>query len=525
MKSKWLKRTLVLSSALLTLAACSSGEAETSNTEKNANNSSDGAADFSVVTVRWADWGDDFLKGFIEETEEEANVNVDWQVYLNSDWSDQKPIMMAGGDLPDAFLGSISLSDSDLATFKDYFIPLEDLIEENMPNLVAAMEEDPNMRSIVTNPDGHIYSLPKREPMGPKVANQVFINQKWLDNLGLDMPETMADFEKVVRAFHEEDANGNGDPHDEIVFAAGHADPVISYLLPFGTTMSPGNNGNWWRLVDGKPVFTPTSEEYKEGIAWMHGHYAEGYIDQEIFTQDSSMSDAKRQNEGDAIVGISVGWTPDSLFGQNSSEYVPLIPFEGPDGERYVHNDGSSYSRNEFMITVAAEDPAAILRWIDLFYTDDASIQTFYGSFGVGTEKNDDGTYTVLESPDGEADTFAWVNSLRSFGPKYVDDDFNDRVILPEGVGDGLKLELDSEVNEYARDPYPTVIFTQEELNRLSVIGVDIDSFIIANQATWVTEGGVDAQWDEYLTTLEQMGLEEYTQIFQDAYVRYTENN
>lgn len=95
----------------------------------------------------------------------------------------------------------------------------------------------------------------------------------------------------------------------------------------------------------------------------------------------------------------------------------------------------------------------------------------------------------MLEAPDGEQDIFAWVNSLRSFGPKYAPDDFNKKVTLPKGAGDGLKLEAQKVVEDAAQPAFPNVMFTQEELNRLSVISVDIMSFIQTKQAHWVTEG------------------------------------
>lgn len=521
MSNKIMRQVLLLSGAALTLAACSNGD--TADSGQSPTDGSEGTVDFSVATVRWADWGEDFLEGFIAEAEEEANVDIDWDIYLNSDWGEQKAVLMAGGDLPDAFLGSIAINDGDMAQFVGSFIPLEDLIQENMPNLVAAMEEDPTLLPLITSPDGHIYSLPAKLPMRPLSGNQVFINQTWLDNLGLEMPDTYEDFTDVLRAFRDEDANGNGDDNDEIPFGAGYADTVMSYLLPFGTTMSPGSR-NWIRLIDGEPVYIPTAEFYRDGIQWMHEAYAEGLVDSEIFTQDDSMSDAKRQNESDALVGVSVGWTPDALFAQHSDEYVPLYPLEGPDGQRYVHSDSEVYSRNELVITAQAEDPAAILRWADLFYTEDASIQTFYGSFGIGTEENSDGTYNVLEAPDGEADTFAWVNSLRDFGPKYVSDGFNENVNIDEDGGDGLKLTLDDEINQYVGEQYPSVMFTQEELNRLSLLGVDINSYITSMQAQWIVEGGVEDQWDEYMSTLNQMGYEEYMQIQLDAYERFSEN-
>lgn len=158
---------------------------------------------------------------------------MDWKIYLNSDWADQKAVLMAGGKLPDAFLGFISFSDSDLSVFKNRFIPLEDLIDKHMPNLSKIMKKDPNMRAIVTDPDGHIYSLPKREPMSPKVANQLYINKKWLDNLGLDMPKTYEDLVAVSKAFRDKDANGNGNVSDEIPFENGGVDQfsLMPYLL------------------------------------------------------------------------------------------------------------------------------------------------------------------------------------------------------------------------------------------------------------------------------------------------------
>lgn len=34
----------------------------------------------SRLLVRWSDWGDDFTKGFLEEAEKNAGINVDWDV-------------------------------------------------------------------------------------------------------------------------------------------------------------------------------------------------------------------------------------------------------------------------------------------------------------------------------------------------------------------------------------------------------------------------------------------------------------
>ena len=184
------------------IVGCSSDPSDTQSKKEDS---------YKIATVRWADWGDDFTKGFVEEAVKEVGIKVDWDIYLNSEWGDKKSILLAGGELPDAFIGSLALSDSDIAKNPGVFIPLEDMIGEHMPNLVKAFEDDPALRAMVTSPDGHIYSLPKKLPLRPIAGNALFINQEWLDRLNLDLPQTYEEFYDVLKAFKEQDANGNGD--------------------------------------------------------------------------------------------------------------------------------------------------------------------------------------------------------------------------------------------------------------------------------------------------------------------------
>lgn len=521
--------SVVLMAALLatSLAGCGSKvNSEDTNTKTEAASDSKEDGTFKVATVRWADWGENYHEGFVDEAAKEAGIAVEWDTILNADWSNKKAVLMAGGDLPDAFLGSICFSAAEIASNQSAFIALDEYIDENMPNLKAIMEKDPTMKALATSSDGHIYGLPGKKPCRPLVSNQMFINQQWLDNLGLEMPQTYEEYYTVLKAFKEQDANGNGDPDDEIPFGQGYADTAMFFLLPFGMTL--GADGTYTMAIkDGKPAFLPTLDSYREGIKWMNKAYKENLIDPEIFTQDTSMRDAKLMNQDAALIGSAPGWTADSTFGSNASQYTALPALQGPDGERYVSSDPEhwNYSRNEFMITTACKDPAALLRWMDKFYTDDASIQTFYGSFGVGIEKNGD-AYSLLPPTDGNsADTFAWISSLRDFGPKYVSEGFNDKVKLPADSGDGLKLALDQELRQYAKPAYPNVSYTNEQLNTLSAIYTDIAAYVTTMQAKWVTEGGVDEDWDTYIKTLNQMGFEDFMKIQNDAFEAYQESS
>ena len=176
-----------------------------------------------------------------QEMERATNVHIDWQYAGDADWAEQKSLLLAGGDLPDVFFGNNSLGDMDILTNLDLFVPVEDYIDQYCPNIKAAYDAEPIMRKLVTQSDGHIYTLSSKLPMRPKACDIPFINQKWLDNLNLEMPTTVDEWYNVLKAFKEQDANGNGDPNDEVPLSgSGKGDMFdwIRYINPWGITDS-----------------------------------------------------------------------------------------------------------------------------------------------------------------------------------------------------------------------------------------------------------------------------------------------
>lgn len=477
----------------------------------------------TVLTTRWGNMGDSFKNNeFLTQLEEESNVHIEWQVQSLNDWSEQKGIMLAGGDLPDIIFGFQTFNDDDIINNSELFLPLEDLVDQYMPNYKAAIEEYPDFKNLCTFPDGHMYSLGKNLPLRPVSCNQLIINTKWLDNLGLEKPTTLDELYEVLKAFKEQDANGNGDPNDEIPIS-GAKGLSMDLLNPFGIT---DVNGNKMMVNDdGSLTYYPTSEAYKEGIKWLNKLYQEGIIDQEAFTQDDSMLSAKRQDPDIARVGMEYAWTPDSNFGKWSSEYEIIAPVTGPDGKAYTGGDVngvSSFKRNEVLITANCEYPEIAARWIDQFYTGEASIQNFWGGIGSVITKHDDGTYTLNDPPEGtSADAWYWDSSLRDFGPKYVSKEFESKISLSTESGDGLKMELSKIAEDTVTTPYPDVMYTIEENEERPTLTADIDKYVESTRAHWITEGGIDDEWDSYIDQLNAMGLERLIEIYEDAYARY----
>ncbi|KTD87782.1 extracellular solute-binding protein [Paenibacillus etheri] len=470
-----------------------------------------------VLTVRWGSMGDHFIQNqWLKDLDKNTNVNIEWQVMSSNDWNERKSIMLASGTLPDIILGSEVFRDADIVNNLSLFRPLDHYIEENMPNLKTAMQETPEMKKISTFPDGKIYSLPSRLPSRPKSSRQPVINKTWLDKLGLKVPDTIDDLYNVLKAFRERDPNGNG-KQDEI--------PVIELsndlISPFGIA---DLNNNAMVVEDGNAVYYPVSEAYKEGLKWEHQLFTDGLLDKELFTQDETMRSAKFLNPDAPIVGFTYQWTPDAVFGKWSDQYETIPPLAGPDGKRYTIGNpyGMNLERNELLITSSCKYPEIAARWADEFYTNEASIQNFWGAIGTVIQKNDNGTYTLMDPPIGtSADAWYWDNSLRDFGPKYVSPTFEKSIFLNPNNGDGLKLQLDKLGSDYATLPFPNVMYTAEEFQKLPTLTTNIDSYVNTMRAQFIILGVNDEAWADYVKQLRGMGLEQLVKIRTDAFSRY----
>ena len=535
-----LKRTAALLMAaglsLSMLAGCGTpGQDSTSaspGAEQNATEDVAKGYTYKIATVRWNDtWPTDFLTdGVMGDLAKEADIDIEWQIYYSNDFGEQKALLFASDDLPDAFFGSCGLGDSEIVQNKEKLLELTDLInEETMPNLMKIFEEDPTMRMACTDRNEQIYSLPKKIPFRPKLNSQNYINKEWLDNLNLEMPTNYDELKEVLIAFKEQDADGDGDPNNEI--------PISGYKPGYGSVLLDSfdliERGDEHMSLDAnnKVVFVPTQDHYKEAVKYLRELWELGVMDEEYFTQEGSMYTAKLQKEGGSQIGIFSGWTADSWAGPNTKQFVQMPTLESPWGTKNAQSIASTeYSDKELILNINCPNPEKVLRWADLFYDDLVSLQTFYGSISTGQIKdNGDDTYELLTPKDNTLDTSAWWYSPRDFGPKYMRKEFEKKVTLPTDQGDGLKLVEDELNAQYADNPnllhaWPgTIKFTDDEINERTALNVDINSYVEAQWAHWITEGGVEEEWDDYLQQLDAMGLQRLIEIDQGAYDAYVE--
>ncbi|MEG0766708.1 MAG: extracellular solute-binding protein, partial [Clostridia bacterium] len=349
--------------------------------------------------------------------EEKSRVCFVYDTVPSTAVNERKATTFASGDYPDVFMNI--LNDSDVLTYgtAGALLPLEGYFEKYMPSFTKVMEDVTDTRKRITMPDGHIYGVPQINFYstwpgdGVYIRTSQLINKTWLDKLNLAMPTTTEELVEVLRAFQTGDPNGNGQA-DEIpysfVYGSGWAENMGESLYgPFGI-LGPCKYLN---VQDGKAFYPMQDARYLDAIRYIRTLYAQGLIDPEAFTQDNARYRAKGNAET-AVYGMFNAWTGDVEVGTarikgENPEYVYMPPFKGPNGAPIWRNDAAGINTNKINLSATTENPEILLRWADMLFDADESVQEVWGMYGQACEKMEDGRYLrVPADPEGTMDTF-----------------------------------------------------------------------------------------------------------------------
>lgn len=474
--------------------------------------------------------------------QEKTNVEIEWTAIQSDQWGDKITLSMANLDTLTDFIFSAGFGDNDLLRYADQgvIIPLEEYIDAYMPNLKAVFDKYPEYRKMCTDTNGHIWALPWIEQLGSDktaiqtIGDMSFINKKWLDFLGLEIPTTVDEFEQVLIAFRDHaselqaefNIDGSIIPMSFII-NDGDQDPAI-LINGFGEGYGDADRGRHIAVTDEKQVIcAATQQGFKDGITWLHSLYEQNLIDPEAFTQEWSTYVAKGKS---GRYGVCFSWDVANI--DNLADWVPL-PALTADVRNITPQNGSftsGFDRGRCVVTAVAKNPALVCAWLDQMYDPFQSPQNNWGTYGEDDEfdifvlgTNENGEEMLKHAPLGDASPVEVREAESVGGPLAILDEYYDVYVT---CPDDAQYRLDWIEDYYTPDMntkyvYPNVFMSQEDTEELSNLQADITKTINAKKADWIMNGFTDADWDEYVKSLDAYGLEDMLAIFQkylDAY-------
>ena len=491
---------------------------------------------------------------------ERTGVSFEWLVSPADQYKEKLNLMMASGEKMDLIIpgNNAAARLTKVEEFKyasqGMLTPLNEYIDHSSKYVKELYESDPAYYEAMTAPDGKIYSFQTvhtAERPGTyhgTASYKMWLNTTWLDRLGLEMPTTTEEFYNVLKAFKEQDANGNGDPNDEIPLStctSGANVQIDGFLMNAFTYNDPNPNNTtpYMRVNDeGKIEASVMDSQYREGLRYLNRLYNEGLLYPDSFTQDRATQTALNESSDVARIGAlpaqHCGYLVASMTKSDRwMEYEAVPPLKGPQGVQLTpqpHSSADVFPSG--LIPTSSEHPEVAFRLIDAMYTDEFNLVINKGEENVAWRWAVDGelalngkpaVITSLTVPE-DSPYFGNMNlpGFPSVSATIMDTAQEQDPKAPNGAGHEIVLYRATEMMEPYKVPMKNVIpnfyYITEENEQISSYKATINPYIQESIARFITgDLSLDNDWDAFLNELNALGMQEYIGVIQSGYDRY----
>lgn len=482
---------------------------------------------------------------FTKKMEEKFNVKINWTTVPFDGAAEKRQISLASGDYPDLYLlipWVDRFSQTDLLKFgqQGVIVPLNDLIEQYAPNIKKVLDSSEYYKAMNTAPDGNIYGLTGlNECFHCSYPNKMWMNTKWLEQLGLSEPTTTDEFKEVLKAFKTKDPNGNGKA-DEV--------PLSGSIENFGVHIIPylmngfiyDDDRTYLIAKDGRVDTVANKPEWKEGLAYIKSLYDEGLIDPGAFTQNVGAFKKIGDNADAQLLGAGAAMHP-SLFVNTAEgapygkDYNPIAPLKGPHANYATYNYPIDPGASFVLTNKASEETQiAAIKMLDYLYTQEGAMSAYLGEEGTSWRKPEEGDvalndqveplYKAIPLPTGEEPRNDSWGALSQYNHHraYRDAEVQGKDIY---AADGYERRL-YEATLLMEGKEPKEVFPHWALwvdpanaDETSMMQTNLKDYIDQNALQFITGAkSLEKDWDDYVKGLEGLNIQRYLEIMQAAY-------
>lgn len=440
--------------------------------------------------------------------------------------AEQYGLMIASGSYPDTMGVNDYYTGGIAQAYKDEVIlDLTDLLPENAPDYWAYVQEldQGSLDALLTEGRHLSFSNISDGATATSIGRGNITRKDWLDELNLDVPETLDEFTNLLYAIKTE--------YDTDYTYFIEPDGVIKYVYAaFDTQIIDLRNASdlGYFINDGKVVSAYTSDGYKAYLEWFRGLFGDGLIDPDFFT-DSRDYTGTMTSIGIGRAGVwengvdgmdeVVAYSTDPAF---ETVAIPVIVKDKGAENTWVETTAKA-SSGEYCVTDACKNPELALKFWNYFFTDDGIILANYGVEGVSFDYKPDGSveYTnlIVNNPDMDLRISGDIYlpskvPVYSISQKfYVTYTEKQRQTIatwsPVGSDEhtypaGASLTA-NEAEQISQKVADCITFAEENLMGYLTCSIDLD----------------DASWQNYVGILVSIGIDECLSVYQNAYDEY----
>jgi len=212
-----------------------------------------------------------------------------------------------------------------------------------------------------------------------------------------------------------------------------------------------------------------------------------------------------------------------NIKAEDSVNYPPVPILTSTVNKEKLYPSKSSIIRGAFAITNKNKHPEATMRWVDYFYSAEGIklLRTGGKENEVWKWSDDKKTQWTMIVPDGKNPEEARGQRTPDVGtsvPGLLDETWENAQC---DIANMYLNKVSESYMPYAKEAYPLVYFSSEEFQKLNPLLVDIQTYVKQMEAKFIAGNEPLSNWDNYVSTLKKMRVEQVISIHQTAYDRW----
>lgn len=452
---------------------------------------------------------------------EKTNISLEFHLSTVESASDQFQLLFAAESLPDIITDAMDYytGSIDDAVFEDEFLyNYADDLTTVMTNYNAVLDEYIEARKTITSADsGAMVSFPELyKDVGDE--DGYMIRKEYLDLTGMDVPTTYDEMHDVLAAIHA--INGSG-----LDLTSSGGDSLLGAGFGINCGLEDSDLSGWY-VVDGQVKMGILQPEFKEYLEMVKQWYSEGIIYADFINSDNG--DLTNLFTGAVSITMKVPEIIDVASAVVGAEMIPMTAPVKQEGDVISVCGGESsclMDPHTWSINVNTEEIEPLLRMIDYMYSPEGTDMMNYGEEGVSFNYDDEGnpqfTDLVLDNADGYDYAHAayfYATSNRTRLP-FVSDYARCFSDYSEAAMEAVELYSNDCTHEH---DYPNgAIMNTDQTALYNTVAADICTYISEHVLQFIYGQQDMSEWDSFVDTLYEMGIETAIEARQAAYDDY----
>ena len=345
----------------------------------------------------------------------------------------------------------------------------------------------------------------------------LWMRQDWLDDFGFDVPETISEWDTILRTWRD---------HTGTHVLGINLDLWFGEETNYGFTAAFDSAFRNFLNVDGTVTHGSIQPGYRDFLALMNSWFADGILDPDFatLTYDDFVS---RAATGQHIAfGMAYGSLGQmKMTGMHLEPRWQIVPTLNPSRDashttRLGQNNSAVREARAFATYRVADEglQEPILRWMDYWYSQDGGDLASYGIEGHSFQWRDDGTFEFIHPTLDEPGADFWT----LFGRFKM----HEWIYLRDSSAYDNEPEVWECIELWGSQDHSWLMPdnrmpTPEEARDMAGIMPDVNTHILEQTLAFIIGARPLDQFDDFVAELEGMGIHRAIEIEQEAVTRY----